>query len=665
MKRRILAPVLALCALSAQARPPADPPLLEAAEAEALAAEISGTGAKRTVAALSLHHRMRGSDGYNAAAALIASRLKEYGLAEVETIRLPADGRIFYGTQRSRPAWNAKFAELWEQKQEDGRWRDAVRIASFADQPITLAQDSVSGRAEAELIDIGAGTAADLAGKNLRGKLVLTSAQPEAVANAAVTRGGAAGIVSWAQNQRSAWWGEDTSLIRWGHLSTWEDPAFAFMVSPAQARAWQARLAKGEPVRLRARVEAGREPGAYLIPTAVVPGRDRSREIVFSCHLDHPSPGANDNASGCAGILEIARTFNRLIAEKKLPRPERTIRFLWPCEIECTIGLLAGRPEFAQRTLATIHLDMIGGNTDITKGALKVEGPPPSLPSFVSDVGFAIARWVNEQSLAYADTGTAAYPLVEADGTRNQLRAKIGGFSEGSDHQVWAEGSWRIPVIYLADWPDIYIHTNKDVPGNIDTTKLKRAMFIAAASAWALATIDQQDVTELDHLRMVEDYLDAADAERRHHLLPYDDRNFALGVLNRRRSAMPSSMARFGLTPDLVMTSGPEERLQRAGDMTVYRRNPKLMGPMNGFGYSWFDEKLEAARLPRPALLARTPLFDGPSFGYEALNLVDGQRTVQEIRDALAGSVGPAPTEEVAAYLATLERLGVLARVGQ
>ena len=359
-----------------------DPPLLVPSEARAIATEISGAAAKRTIQALSLNHRMRGSEGYHRAAELIRSRLIEEGLVGVEMISLPADGKIFYGTQRSRPGWNASFAELWEQKQEGGRWADSLRIASWADQPITLAQDSVSGRAEAELVDVGAGTAAsDYAAKDVRGKLVLTSSQPEAIADLAVGQHGAAGIVSWAQNQRQAWWGDDESLIRWGHLDTFgKHPTFAFMVSPARARAWQERLGKGETVRLRAEVKAGREPSAYLIPTAIIPGTTRDDEIVFSCHLDHPSPGANDNASGCAGVLEIARSLNRLVKSGALPRPKRTIRFIWPCEIECTIALLNARPEFARRTLATIHLDMIGGNTDITKGNLKVEGSPPSLP---------------------------------------------------------------------------------------------------------------------------------------------------------------------------------------------------------------------------------------------------------------------------------------------
>jgi hypothetical protein len=84
---------------------------------------------------------------------------------------------------------------------------------------------------------------------------------------------------------------------------------------------------------------------------------------------------------------------------------------------------------------------------------------------------------------------------------------------------------------------------------------------------------------------------------------------------------------------------------------------------MDGFGYSWLDDHLKQAGLGKPALLSRESSEDGPSFGYETLNLVDGRRSVQEIRDALAATVAPAPVEEVADYLAALEKLGVLERV--
>ena len=626
------------------------PPLLKTADAQAIAALVSGGAAKQTVQELSLNHRMRGSEGYRRAAELIRSRLEEYGLAEASIIALPADGTIFYGTQRSRPAWNGEFAELWEQRQESGRWIDAERIASWEDQPITLAQDSVNGSANTSLIDVGTGTSdRDYAGKDVRGKLVMTSSQPEDVAKLAITKYGAAGIVSWAQNQKQAWWGEDESLIRWGHLDTWKDPTFAFMVSPGRAHSWQERLAKGETVRLRAIVKAGRSPGQYLIPTAVIPGRDRTREIVYSCHLDHPSPGANDNASGCAGILEVARSLNRLVKEGRLPRPERTLRFIWPCEVECTISLLNARPEFAERTLATIHLDMIGGRTETTKGILRVEGSPPSSPSFVDDVAFALTRWVNRQTFGFADSGSGDWPLVDPDGGKEALQAKVGGFSEGSDHEVWAEGSWRTPIIYVSDWPDRYIHTNRDVPENLDATKMKRAIFIAAASGWYLANLTQQDVPALTRAMSSESLERRAAALR-------DPRQGALEYAERADTTEAASLARFGL----------DARAQSAGSApahiggVVYRRKSEPKGPMNGFGYSWLDDQLEKSKLPRPKLLDRQGPRDGPAFAYETLNLVDGNRSVQDIGNQLAATVGPVPITEVADFLATLQRVGLL-----
>jgi aminopeptidase YwaD len=615
------------------------------------------------VRALSQHHRMRGSAGFRAAAGPGSPRLRDYGLQNVEIISLPADGRIFYGTQRSRPGWNATFAELWERRREGESWRDAERIASWAEQPISLAQDSVSGRAEAELIDIGAGTSeADYANRDVRGRLVLTSSQPEAVQDLAIARG-AVGIVSWAQNQRTAWWGEDQSLVRWGHLGTFSaHPTFAFMVSPARARAWQERLRRGEPVRLRAQVDAGQSPSAYLIPTATIPGRRADREIVYSCHLDHPSPGGNDNASGCAGILEVARTLQRLIASGALPRPERTIRFIWPPEIEGTIALLNARPEFARRTLATIHIDMIGGRRETTGSILRVHGSPPSLPSFVSDVGFAFAEHVNAQSLRFASTGEAQMPLIDPQGGRDALQAEIGGFNMGSDHQVWAEGSYRVPVIYIADWPDRYIHTQRDVPDNLDPTKMRRAIFIAAASGYFLANVTQREAFGPDPPGLIFNALPLAHRINALRRAP----NSEAAVQNVQRyslswmTAHAASYSRFDLIPSGadVITVGLEQPRNVSGP--VYRRVLRE-GPMDGFGYSWFDDRLRRAGLTRPRLLARQPDGEGPSFGYEALNLVDGRRSVGEIRDDLAAAVGDVPIEEVAEYLDTLRQLGVLA----
>jgi aminopeptidase YwaD len=49
-------------------------------------------------------------------------------------------------------------------------------------------------------------------------------------------------------------------------------------------------------------------------------------------------------------------------------------------------------------------------------------------------------------------------------------------------------------------------------------------------------------------------------------------------------------------------------------------------------------------------------------FAYEALNLVDGKRTVSDIRDWLTAELGDVPLLYVAEYLQALESIDVLRR---
>ena len=84
---------------------------------------------------------------------------------------------------------------------------------------------------------------------------------------------------------------------------------------------------------------------------------------------------------------------------------------------------------------------------------------------------------------------------------------------------------------------------------------------------------------------------------------------------------------------------------------------------MTGFGYSWLDDRLERSGLARPALLDRPAPREGASFAYEALNLVDGRRSLADISEQLSVTIAPVPADEVAAYLATLEKLGLLERL--
>ncbi|MBC7931194.1 MAG: M28 family peptidase, partial [Rubrivivax sp.] len=417
--KRHLALLVCLLLLAGQTRAQTSTLLPEATVA-ALAQEISGETAKRNLEFISRQHRMRGSRGFRSAAEFIVEQLRAYGLADARVEQLPADGKIFYGTQRSRPPWDAEFAELWEVSETPHGTVHVARLASWDAMPLVLAQDSESADVTAELVDVGSGASEkDYEGKDVRGRIALVSSQPGAAAKFAVEKYGAAGLISYAQNQRTAWYGENENLIRWGHLDTFAaKPTFAFMVSLKQARAFKERLTRGERITLHAVVRAGKHAGAYDVVTATIPGSDpklKDEEIAFSCHLDHPRPGANDNASGSATILEVARAFAKLISEKKIAHPARTIRFIWPAEIEGTLALLNARPDIARRIKAVVHLDMVGGGPE-TKAIFHVTRGPASMPSFVNDVGESFGVIVYEQSASFAGGWSATFPLVAPEG---------------------------------------------------------------------------------------------------------------------------------------------------------------------------------------------------------------------------------------------------------
>lgn len=114
------------------------------------------------------------------------------------------------------------------------------------------------------------------------------------------------------------------------------------------------------------------------------------------------------------------------------------------------------------------------------------------------------------------------------------------------------------------------------------------------------------------------------------------------------------------LTPEETRALASERKDVRGKLVLRYQRKPSPKGSMDGCGYSWFDDRLAKAGLPRPALLSRAPEWEGGSFAYEALNLVDGVRTIQDITDDLSATVGAVPAAEIAEFLKTLERLGVI-----
>jgi hypothetical protein len=650
---------------------------------KALDDELSGVSAKEHVVRLAQQHRVPASPGFHNAIEYVMDRAKAFGLADVHIETFPGDGKTYFGTLHGNRGWRVEGGSLDEVSPKPRR------IIAYDNVRLAVADNSESADVTAELVDVGSGSLPrDYEGKNVRGKLVLCDATPSACHRRAVEEHGAAGLVSYNSNQVSAWWRDDEDVVRWGHLDArGRKNTFAIMISVREARALQQRLTSGERVTLHAVVRARNDDAMpYETLIATIPGTDASTgEIVFSCHLDHQMPGANDNASGCSANLEIARTLKTLIDAKRIPAPTRTIRFVWPSEMTGTIAYLSKYPEIAGRIRAVVHLDMVGGDPFITKSILHVTRSPWSLATVTDDVGEVFGRYVIDGTIRAAGDGDMTHAVRSQPGSKDALWADITPYESGSDHWIYQEGGFGIPAIYLRDHPDIYIHTTKDLPDNIEPTKMKRSAFIAAASGYYLAAMPDRGEA-LVGLSYANALARLGEDGRRAIAMSSDKTRakdaaniVAQSVLREQRRFR--SMSRF-LTLDssahldrlsamiadagrsllsTFMTTDDLERLTRAGfrwpseDTRVPIRKATVKGPLAPNG-EWVVDKAGNGA----ASIAITRLANSDDVTYEIVNFIDGKRSVGEIRDAVSAEFEPIDLKTVAEYIDVLAKAGAV-----
>ena len=624
---------------------------------------MDGPATLETVRELSRFHRVQGSPGFAAAAAHLEGKLRAAGLATAKVERYPADGKTRYAHFRSYYGWAPVSAILEEVSPRPGR------VTSFPELSVALADYSQDADVTAPLVDVGRGTdPKDYAGKEVRGKIVLADGPLPAVHRLACLERGAAGFLSAFPNQTTAWSGDDTDLVRWGHLDPYETGnRFAFMVSKRQAAEYRARLAAGEKVLLAARVRAKIVPATYDVVDATIPGTTPAAgEVVLTAHLCHQSAGANDNASGSAALFEVARALTAGIARGTLPRPTRTIRFLWVPEIAGSQAWLVRNREIARRIVAGIHLDMVGGRLSTTHGTLHVSRSAASLPHAIDDVAEAFLEQVLAASARYAEGGgDRERGFVWLPGSREALLADMRGIELGSDHQVFEDAAWSVPMVYFHDWPDVTIHTNKDLPENLDATKLGRVAYMAAGIAWTLAALPDSEAPRL--LALV-----AANGESRIARAGFSpDRSPRDAALLRRETVEQAALAVrsvAALWPSLAPVANETVRGIRglapevppdpaSDDARVPSRSAEIVGPLGIYYSDYLTETLGKEAASKAALPDR---LDGV-LAWEAFNLADGRRTVSQIRDVLTGRYAPVPLAEVAQYFDLLARAKAIA----
>jgi hypothetical protein len=461
-----------------------------------------------------------GSRDVRAEAQWVAAKAKEVGLQDVVIHKLPWDG----------VAWTPLSGEAWLVETVDGKPVE-TKLGSFEATATAIADYSRQTKVEAELIDVGRGTDdIDYQGKEVKGKVVLASGPPTEVEAQAVWKRGALGIVSDYSTRIIP--ADYPDQIPWSRIhdkaeKDGPEPAFAWMVSyrtglalrqklsgrattDFMVPAWAAQQSQG-PVRVRVNIESRIDPDNHQeIVEGWIRGTNHNQQVVLTSHMQEEKFSANDDRSGVANILEIARALNKLISEGKLPRPDRDIRFWWTNEIEAEYAYFAEHPDERKNIFVNINQDMVGSNQSIggISRVQQVTFTPWSRPTFFNDVIESIVTTLyhgNNSYIAARQAGSAtpgsqySKPIYSALGSRDRYSVEVVPFFNSTDHMVFndaAIGATHGGTTFT-NWPDEYIHSSADDLWQMDRTTLKRNALAVSALAWFMGNVKSGDAQRI------------------------------------------------------------------------------------------------------------------------------------------------------------------------
>jgi aminopeptidase YwaD len=453
-----------------------------------LSKTVSGVAAKQMVADISRYHRIQATPDYRRAAEMVYETLLAWGL-EAQLLSYPANESARFWGMRMFQEWNGVSGAL----RLTAPANKARMLADYRDVRLSLIPRSAPFEGEVTVVvpRNKAEEPADYEGLDVTDKVVLANGQAMRVHKLAVEDRGAVGIIfdgmrtlepvspEWALpdaiQYTSFWW--------WNT----HRKGFGFALTPRQGH-WLRRLLQealpDEQVRLHARVVSRLYDGSIENVTSIIPGQTND-EILLVSHLCHPTPCANDNASGAAATMEIAHALHTLIEAGDLPHPRRTIRFLWVPEMTGTYAYLANRGTASSlpRMVAGLNLDMVGEDQEQCGSVMLIDSLPEANASFAVDLLERIREELFDQGKSFSQRGR--FPL---------LRYATVPFSGGSDHYIFSDPSVGVPMPMLIQWPDRFYHTTADTLDRVSPETMTQSCLLAGTYAYWLATAGPQQV---------------------------------------------------------------------------------------------------------------------------------------------------------------------------
>ena len=482
-------------------------PFLNDDEIRMLINELSGDRAFEQIRILTQWHRDSGMDGYFKAADYIVDQAKKAGLEDVHFIDQKLDG----------PNYTAIAAELWMTEPI------SIKLADIGDHALFLSDGSHDADVTAELVWGGMGSKADLDQVDVKGKIVLVEGSPGSAVQNAVWEKGAVGVICYATSESKSPL-DFPDQIAWTRIPITPPPGktgtFAFNLSPRkgeklksvlQTKAMQDFFATGKKtmggkvvVKAKVNTEIGSAPGKTGFVEGWIKGsKYHDQQIVLTAHLQEEQGSANDDGSGSANLLEIARTLNKLIDEGKIQRPLRDIRFWWTDEIYSEYRFFRDNPKVPSMLLANLHQDMVGAKQSEGSRIQHLIYAPHSITSYLDAIFESIGTFVIQTNNPFITAGRMggyprphARPIYASRGTHESFGARFVPYFNASDNMDFVEGAIGVPSVALINWDDYYIHSSDDDLWQIDATQLQRNAFIIASMAYYLSKAES-DQTNL------------------------------------------------------------------------------------------------------------------------------------------------------------------------
>jgi hypothetical protein len=457
--------------------------------------ELSGYKVYQNASYIAQFLRAPGSSGLHSVLDFIEDKLNQIGLDTVYKVKYPSKK---YGTETLQlVGWDVKDAKL-----------DVIdpiykNIISYDEAPTCIQWWSSGTPKEgviADLIDVGSGVEESCySGKDVRGKIVLVSGNNQVEGNTrafqlAVEKYGALGLVTdnlpYAQPpfRTRENHPEAVSFLR---IRTKSNKGWGFVISYTMGNYLRNLLQQG-PVKVRALVDAEYTDKKDWELVGEIKGLELpDEEVWFVLHCSGPKPGANC-ASGAALGVEIARTIMKLIKNKEIKRPRRTIKFLIGLEGEGLNAYLHIKNNQTLDVKVAFVFCSVGDDQEKNNSSLLMYRSPDSIPTYVNDICEDAIEMVSGDALTPYSASKPDIPLI---------RFYSRPFTPMSDNSRLM--TMKIPCPTFWSWPSRNFHTQFYTADKLDPKVIKRCGLVATYSALKIANADELESIKIAQIMRI------------------------------------------------------------------------------------------------------------------------------------------------------------------